>query len=167
MKWITRRNLHVDRTACPWLICKFIDPDAEFVFVSSVTDLATLEGHTFDMRGGEYSHADGHCTFQVMLARHHLEDDPGLVELGRIIGDADVSPSRTRRPEAAGLDALIRGFQLSTPDDDEKLRLTAPVYDAFYAYRRAKVSDQHHPHGTPRPTLKYQRLVAIHLEEDA
>src|SRR5438132_14202332 len=132
MKWFTRRNLHIDRTACPWLIRKYIDPEAEFVFVPSGTDPSTLDGHTFDMRGAEYAHAEGKSSFQVMLDRHRLDGDPALVEMGRIIRDADVPPSRSRRQEAVGLSALLRGFQLSVPDDQEKLRLTGPLYDALY-----------------------------------
>ena len=166
MKWITRRNAHVDRTSCPWLICKFIDLAAEFVFVPAETDPASLDGHTFDMRGAEYSHEGEHCTFQVMLERHGLDQDPALVEMGRIIRDADVPPSRTRRKEAAGLDALIRGFQLSTLDDQQKLTLTAPLYDALYAYCQAKVATPPPPKGAPRPRLRYSRRVAQHLEED-
>jgi len=134
VRWITRRNIHVDRTSCPWLIRKFIDPQAEFVFVETSSDPADLNGHTFDMRGAEYGHEGDRCTFQVMLERHALTDDAALVEMGRIIRDADVPPSRTRRPEAGGVDALIRGFQLSVADDHEKLVLTRPVYDALYAY---------------------------------
>jgi hypothetical protein len=103
VKWITRRNIHVDRTSCPWLIRKFIDPQAEFVFVDPSADIAQLDGHTFDMRGGEYAHEGSSCTFQVMLVRHDLDDDPALVEMGRIIRDADVPPSRTRRPRPAAL----------------------------------------------------------------
>ena len=95
MKWITRQNIHVDRTSCPWLIRKYIDPEAEFEFVASDTDPASLKGHTFDMRGGEYSHQDGKSTFLVMLERHSLQSDPALLEMGRIISDADVPPSRT------------------------------------------------------------------------
>ena len=167
MRWITRRNLHIDRTACPWLIRKFIDPEAEFAFVPADTDPSTLEGHTFDMRGAEYSHTADKCTFQVMLERHGLERDPALVEMGRIIRDADVPPRRTRYPEAAGLDALVRGFQLSVPDDHEKLRLTAPLYDALYAYCRARVADRPPSTGTARPRLSYRRRLAEHLEEDA
>src|SRR5215211_5617364 len=134
MKWITRRSAHCDRTGCPWLIRRFIDHDAEFAFVAPDSHPTTLDGHTFDMRGAEYAHEGAKCTFQVMLARHDLESDLALVELGRIIGDADVPPSRTRRPESAGLDALMRGFYLGLPDDHEKLRLTGPVYEALYAY---------------------------------
>jgi len=165
VKWITRRSAHVDRTACPWLIRRFIDPDAEFAFVASDTDPTTLDGHTFDMRGAEYAHEGNQCTFQVMLARHGLESDQALVELGRIIGDADVPPSRTRRPESAGLYALMRGFQLGVPDDHEKLRLTGPVYEALYAYCQAKVATPRVPGGTPRPRLRYAQRVASHLED--
>ena len=165
MKWVTRRDAHVDRTACPWLIRKYIDPEAEFVFVPAGTDPTTLDGHTFDMRGAEYSHEGEACTFEVMARRHRLQDDPALVEMGRVIRDADVPPSRTRRPESAGLDALIRGFQLAVPDDHEKLRLTAPLYDALYAYCRAKVAARPPARGTPRPRLRYSRRVEAHLEE--
>jgi len=166
MRWITGRNIHVDRTSCPWLIRKFIDPQAEFVFVEPNHDRATLDGHTFDMRGAEYSHEGDKCTFQVMVERHHLNGDAALVEMGRIIRDADVPPSRTRRHEAAGLDALIRGFQLSVPDDHEKLLLTRPLYDALYAYCGAKL-DTHRPsQGAPRPRLRYSQRVATHVEHD-
>jgi len=166
MRWITRQNLHIDRTSCPWLIRRSMDPDAEFVFVPADTDPATLDGHTFDMRGAEYSHEDGQCTFQVMLARHGLDDDPALVEMGRIILDADVPPSRTRRLEAAGIDAVIRGMQGTVPDDHEKLRLTAPLYDALYAYCQAKVAGRPASRGTPRPQLSYRRRVDAHLRRE-
>jgi hypothetical protein len=166
MKWITRQNLHIDRTSCPWLIRRSIDPEAAFVFVPADTDPATLDGHTFDMRGAEYSHADGQCTFQVMLRRHGLDDDPALVEMGRIILDADVPPSRSRRPESAGIDAVIRGMQVTVPDDDEKLRLSAPLYDALYAYCQAKVAGRPASRGTPRPQLSYRRRVDAHLAKE-
>ncbi len=166
MRWITRRSAHVDRTACPWLIRKFIDADAEFVFVAPDADLTVLDGHTFDMRGAEYSHEGDKCTFQVMLERQGLGDDHALAELGRIIRDADVPPSRTRRHESAGLDALMRGFQLGVPDDHEKLRLTSPVYDALYTYCQAKVAAARSPGGAPRPKLRYPQRVASHLQDD-
>jgi hypothetical protein len=166
VRWITRRHAHVDRTACPWLIRRFLDPEPEFVFVAPNTDLAGLDGHTFDMRNGEYSHEDVKCTFEVMVERHGLTSDPALVEMGRIIRDADVPPSRSRRPEGAGLDAVISGFQLSVPDDHEKLRLTAPLYDALYAYCQAKSAHKLPTSGTSRPSLHYRRRVARHLEGD-
>ena len=166
MRWITRRNAHVDRTSCPWLIRRFIDPGAEFVFVSADTDLSDLDGHTFDMRGADYGHEGARCTFEVMLARHGLETDPGLVEMGRIIRDADVPPSRSRRHEGAGLDAIIRGFQRSVPDDQEKLRMTTPLYDALYAYCQVKVVTPPAKQGAPRPRLRYGWRVETHLDED-
>ncbi len=164
MRWITRENLHIDRTSCPWLIRRYIDPDAEFVFVPADTDPATLEGHTFDMRGAEYGHERGRCTFQTIATRHGLDGDPALVEMGRIILDADVPPSRTRRPEAAGVDAVISGLSLTVPDDHEKLRISSPFYDALYAYCRAKIADRPASRGTPRPQLSYGRRVTAHLE---
>jgi hypothetical protein len=166
MKWITRRNIHIDRTSCPWLIRKYIDPEAEFFFVDPTTDPKILDGNTFDMRGAEYSHEGNKCTFQVMLERHRLSGDPALVEMGRIIRDADVPPSRTRRAESAGLDALIRGFQLAVPDDHEKLRLTAPLYDALYAYCQAKIANPRPSQGAPRPQLRYSKRVAMHIKHD-
>jgi hypothetical protein len=101
-----------------------------------------------------------------MLERHGLTNDAALLEMGRIIRDADVPPSRTRRQEAGGLDALIRGFQLSVPDDHEKLVLTRPLYDALYAYCQGKVSEARPRAGTPRPRLRYSQRVNTHLEHD-
>lgn len=167
MKWVTRRNAHVDRTACPWLIRTFIDPEAEFVFVPGDTDPATLDGQTFDMRGATYSHEGDQCTFQVLVQRHGLDGDPALVEMGRIVRDADVPPRRSRRAEAAGLDALIRGFLRTTPDDHEKLQRTAPLYAALYAYCQEKLVDQPSATHTSRPRLSYRRRVAAHLAEDS
>ncbi len=166
MRWVTRRNAHVDRTACPWLIQRFVDPDAEFVFVPGDTDPTTVAGHTFDMRGAEFGHEGVKCTFEVLVERSGQAGDPALVEMGRIVRDADVPPSRTRRPEGPGLDALIRGFQIAIPDDHEKLRLTAPLYDALYAYCRAKVTSPAPKQGAPRPRLRYARRVVEHLESD-
>ena len=166
MKWVTRRNAHVDRTACPWLIGRFIDPEAEFAFVAASMDPATVDGRTFDMRGGDFSHEGAKCTFEVMVDRFELSDDPALVEMGRIIRDADVPPGRTRRPEGPGLDALIRGFQLTIPDDHEKLRLSAPLYDALYAYCQAKVADRPHAQRASRPRVRYSKRVEQHLATD-
>jgi hypothetical protein len=158
MKWHTRQHAHVDRTACPWLIRRSIDPDAEFVFVPGETDPATLDGQTFDMRGADYSHEGALCTFQVMLARHALTADPALVEMGRIIADIDVPPRRGRRAEAAGIDALLRGLQLTVPDDHEKLRLTSPLYDALYAYCLETIQERRRLRGgLARPRLSYRR----------
>jgi hypothetical protein len=165
MRWVTRRNAHIDRTGCPWLIRRFIDPDAEFVFVAADTKLSDVDGIPFDMRGVKLGHRDGRCTFETFLEEYHLTDDMALVEMGRILREADVPHSRTRRREAAGVDALITGFQMTTPDDQEKLRLTAPMYDALYAYCRRKV-EQAPRDRRPRPALRYRQRVDAHLAED-
>jgi hypothetical protein len=166
MRWVTRRNAHIDRTGCPWLIRRFIDPAAEFVFVPADTDLATLDGIPFDMRGVKLGHREGGCTFETFLAEYGLTSEPALVEMGRILREADVPPGRTRRREAAGIDALVTGFQLTTPDDQEKLRLTAPLYEALYAYCCRKIEQQSTPDGRTRPRLRYQQRVDVHLTED-
>ena len=166
MRWVTRRNAHIDRTACPWLIRRFIDPAAEFVFVPADTDPVGVDGTPFDMRGAELGHAQGQCTFETFLRVYHLTQDPALVEMGRILREADVPHSRTRRREAAGIDALIVGFQLTTPDDQAKLQLTAPLYDALYAYCSRKIEQQPARDGRLRPRLRYRERVDAHLAED-
>ncbi|HEY7062031.1 MAG TPA: chromate resistance protein ChrB domain-containing protein [Chloroflexota bacterium] len=165
MRWVTRRNAHIDRTGCPWLILRFIDPAAEFVFVPADTDPATVDGIPFDMRGVALGHQAGRCTFETFLEQYHLTDDAALVEMGRILREADVPHSRTRRREAAGIDAVITGFQMTTPDDQEKLARTAPLYEALYAYCRRKV-EQAPSDSRPRPTLRYRQRVDAHLADE-
>lgn len=166
MKWITRRNLHVDRTACSWLIQRFIDKDATFEFVPPGTDPATLDGYTFDMRGGTFSHREGRCTFQSLVEHYGLDKDEALVEMGRVIHDADVPPSRTTRREAAGIDALMRGVQLSVPDDFAKIEVARRIYDALYAYCQAKVAAVASEPANPRPKLSYRRRLVVHLDDE-
>ncbi|MBI2887919.1 MAG: chromate resistance protein [Chloroflexi bacterium] len=166
MKWVTRRNLHVDRTACSWLIRRFVDADATFEFVPARTDPATVDGKTFDMRGGTFSHQGTKCTFQAMVEHYGLQKDEALVELGRIIHDADVPPSRTTRREAAGLDALMRGVQLGIPDDHAKIEVAKPIYDALFTYCQAKVAAVASEPGNPRPKLSYRRRLIVHLDDD-
>ena len=133
MRWTTRPGVHVDRTACAWLIRRFIDPEAEFSFVSELDDVP--EGATaFDMRGAELSHHGGECTFEVMMRRYDL-DDPALTEIGRIIHEADLEDERFDAPEARGLDVVIRGLSMVC-EDEEMLELTARLYDGIYEYRR-------------------------------
>jgi hypothetical protein len=165
VRWVTRRNLHVDRTACAWLIHRFVDPEAEFEFVEPGTDPAGVDGRTFDMRGAEFTHVEDRCSFEEIVLRHALDNDPALVEMGRIIREADVLPRRSRWPEAAGLDALMRGFQLSVPDDARKLRVTAPVYEALYRYCQEKVANRVERGQTPRPRLRLSRRLQGHLDE--
>jgi hypothetical protein len=129
MKWATRKDCHVDRTACAWLIRRFVDPDAEFVFVSD-PDEVTADATPFDIRGVELGHRDGRCSFESILVKYEL-DDPALRRLGEIVHEADLGDERYEAPEAPGLDAVIRGLGASR-DDPELLELSGPIYDGLY-----------------------------------
>ena len=131
MRWATRTGPHVDRTACAWLIGRFIDPDAEFVFVED-PDEVPADATAFDMRGVELSHRGGECTFEVLLDRYGL-DDPVLRAIGRIVHEADLEDERYDAPEARGLDVLLRGLSMVRADH-EVLELSAPLYDGLYEY---------------------------------
>lgn len=136
MKWITREGAHTDRVACPWLIRKFIDKDAEFVFVPRDKVLETakrLAGKSFDAPDADYTHRDGKCTFEVLIEDYKLKE-PALARLATIVHGADISGDVGCCPESAGLLAVAEGFGKTTPDDHRKLELEFPVYDALYAY---------------------------------
>ena len=130
MRWVTRAGMHVDRTACAWLIRGHIDADAQFVFVTD-TDRLPDDATAFDIAGQLFSHHDGDCTFEVLL-RHYALTDPALVQLGQIVHEADVEDERYDAPEAAGLDAIIRGMGRVLADD-ELLEATGPIYDGLFA----------------------------------
>ena len=135
MKWATRTGPHVDRTACAWLVRRFIDPDAKFVFVSDPSEVPA-DATAFDMRGVELSHHDGECSFEAFLRRYEL-DDPVLWSIARIVHEADLEDERYDAPEAAGLDVLIRGLSM-TQSDQDVLALSGPLYDGLYEYRAAE-----------------------------
>jgi hypothetical protein len=136
MRWCTRAGCHIDRSACAWLIRRFVDPEAEFVFVSDPDDVPP--GATpFDMRGAELSHHDGDCTFEQILRRYDLTD-PVLWEIAKIVHEADLADERYDAPEAPGFDVALRGLSM-VRDDAEVLEITAPVFDGLYEYRRRAV----------------------------
>ena len=140
MKWVTREGAKTDRVACPWLIRRFIDPRAEFVFVpkDKVVEVARREGgKSFDCPGADYTHRDGKCSFEVLVEAHRPED-AGLRELARIVHGADIAADVGIVPEAAGLQAVAHGFAAICQDDHRKLELESPVYDALYAWCQAK-----------------------------
>ena len=143
MKWVTRENAKVDRVACPWLIRRFIDPDAEFLFVpaAEVMAAADREGATpYDVPGVELGHVDGRCSFESILLKHGLTADPALVALGRIVHAADVAADIDSAPEGRGLKAVAHGFALlHGRDDARKIELESPVYDALYAWCQRQV----------------------------
>jgi len=135
MRWVTRAGCHVDRTACAWLIRRFIDPAAEFLFVADPSVLPA-DATPFDIAGHPYSHHDGASTFEVLVRQHEL-DAPGLEALGRIVHEADLEDERYDAPEAAGLDAIIRGMG-ELLGDDVLLAASAPLYDGLLANLAAR-----------------------------
>lgn len=145
MKWITREKVKVDRVACPWLIHKFVDPQAEFLFVPAhlVMEVAQTDGAIpYDVPDVELGHHDGKCSFEAIVAKYRV-DDPAIHLLAQIVHGADVSEDLYRRPEAAGLKAIAEGFRhLGLKDDHEILVREFIVYDALYAYCQHLASKQ-------------------------
>jgi hypothetical protein len=143
-KWVTRENAHVDRVACPWLIRRFVDADAEILFVpaAEVMPTAARTGATpFDVPGVEYGHHGKLCSFDAIVERQGLAGDAALVLLARIVNGADTDNSLWNQPESAGLKAIAEGFRgLGYRDDHELCAAEAIVYDALYAYCRQQVA---------------------------
>jgi len=133
VKWATRRHCHIDRAACAWLIRRFLEPEAEFMFVDD-PDEVPADATPFDMQGVELGHRGGECSFEAFLRRYEL-DDPVLWEIARIVHEADLADERFDAPEAPGLDVLLRGLSM-TLDDDELLVLTAPLFDGLYEFKK-------------------------------
>jgi len=142
MKWVTREHPRTDRIACPWLIRKFIEADAEIVYVPAgeVLAYAEREGATsFDAPGATYTHRDGKCSFETLIEEYRIED-PAVALLAKVVHGADVSEDRDATPESPGLLAIADGFALLDVDDQRQLALELPVYDALYAWAQAKVA---------------------------
>jgi hypothetical protein len=131
--WVTRPRPHIDRTACAWLIRRFIDPEATFAFAADPEGATALGGTPFDMRGVELGHHEGRCSFETILHKYRLED-AALHEIASMIHDADLDDEKFHSPESPGLDALVRGLGLVTADDHELLRYTDRLYDGLYAW---------------------------------
>lgn len=143
MKWITRERVKVDRVACPWLIRKFIDPQAEFLFLPAdkVLEVAQREGATpYDIKGVEFGHHGKECSFDALVKKRQLDRDPAIVLLAKIVNGADTDNSLWNQPEAAGLNAVAEGFRhLGLKDDHEILAAESIVYDALYGYCKEMV----------------------------
>jgi hypothetical protein len=143
MRWITRKNANVDRVACPWLIRRFVDRDAEFLYVPAdeVLTAAEREGAVpYDVADVELGHVDGRCSFESIMVKYGL-DDPALERLAKIVHGADVAADIDIVPEARGLKAIAYGFALVHGDDDhEKIRQETPMYDALYAWCQRAVA---------------------------
>ena len=145
MKFITRKRAKVDRIACPWLIRRFVDPDAEFLFVAADEVQAAAkreDAMPFDVEGAELGHAGAYCSFDAIIKKYDLRD-PALLQMAKIVRGADTS-DRQLTPESAGLYAIASGFQTLVPhafaDDHASLAAQSPMYDALYEYCRVKVT---------------------------
>ena len=142
MKWVTRSHVHVDRVACPWLISRFVDSDAEFLFVpkSQIKRVVEETGAIpFDAPGVELGHHDGKCSFETIIEHFGLTDK-ALLRLAQIVHSADVRADRDADPVAVGLEAIAVGYSLRFPDDLENLDRQFDVYDALFAWCRLQVA---------------------------
>lgn len=144
MKWVTRSHVHVDRVACSWLITRFIDNEAEFVFVPKnrvAQTVQTLGAIPFDAPGIELGHQDGRCSFESIIRQYDLQE-PGLLRLAKIVHAADIEADIDKDPIARGLEAIATGYGLRYPDDEENLAHQFEVYDALYAWCRLEVAKE-------------------------
>jgi hypothetical protein len=140
MKWVTRARPKVDRVACPWLIKRFVDSQAEFLYVlaDQVMETAQREGAIpFDVPDVELGHHGPECSFDAIIKKYDLKD-PALETLALIVRGADTD-AKDLTPESRGLEAIADGFRLVFQNDHELLEREMPVYDALYAYCREKV----------------------------
>ena len=140
MKWVTRERPRVDRIACPWLIKRFVDPEADLLYVphDQVISVAEREGATpFDVPGAELGHVGDACSFDAIIRKYGLTD-PALAQLALIVRGADTE-AKDLTPESRGLEAIATGFHLAYQDDHEQIERELPVYDALYAYCRQRV----------------------------
>jgi hypothetical protein len=136
MLWITRAHVHVDRVACPWLIKRFIDSDAGFLYVAaSLVDETAKEtgGIPFDAPGVELGHHEGKCSFEALISKYGLKDQ-ALLRMARIVHCADIGDDIDQDPIARGLEAIAEGFRLRYVDDEENVAMQFEVYDALYAW---------------------------------
>jgi hypothetical protein len=132
MKWVTWENIGVDRMACIWLIRRWIDPEAEFIFISAQSKALPKGFEPFDIPGTRFSHHGNHCTLHALLKAYELKD-PILEHIANIIDEADLVQEINVEPIAPGLDALCRGIRRISTDDHEALQRGILLYEALYA----------------------------------
>lgn len=143
MRWVTRARPKTDRIACPWLIRRFIDPDAEILYVPKddvLTVAAEQDAHSFDAPGATFDHRDGRCTFEVLIEDHHLGDDAALTRLARVVHAADIDTELDSDPLGPGLLAIGQGGLDVEADDHHLLERASFVYDALYAWCQQQVA---------------------------
>jgi hypothetical protein len=142
VRWATPAHVHIDRAACAWLIRRFLDADAEFVFVTDPAEVPA-DATPFDMRGVELGHRDGGCSFETILTRCELTD-PVLWRIAEAVHEADLEDDRYDAPEAPGLDVILRGLSMIC-DDEDVLALTGPLFDGLYEYWRRALATGRQP----------------------
>lgn len=145
LKWVTRQYVHVDRTACPWLIKKFIDPKAEFIFVPVEKIEETVKKEKaipYDAPGVELGHHGDKCSFDSIVEKYKIKD-PAVLELAKIVRAADTDRMEAV-PEAAGLEAIMTGLRIISKDDHEAIAKASPVYDALYTNCKLKLVREKH-----------------------
>lgn len=144
MKWITRERPKIDRIACPWLIARFIDPGAEFIYVATEEVLIKaneLNAIPFDIPGVEYTHEGEYCTFDYLIKKYSLQD-PALLQLALIIRAADTD-RLDMAPQAAGLWAISAGLSHNYVNDHEMLAIGKLMYDALYSWAKYRQAEKH------------------------
>jgi hypothetical protein len=142
LRWITRSHVHVDRVACPWLILRFVDSHAEFLFVPKiqVEKIAAETGAIpFDTTGVELGHREGRCSFESIILKYEL-NDRALLRMAKIVHAADIAEEIDNDPIARGLEALASGYSVRYPEDSENLKHQLPLYDALYSWCRLETA---------------------------
>ena len=143
MKWVTRERPHVDRVACPWLIQRFVDPNAEFLYVQADRVLAEAkrQGATpYDVKDVELGHHGAECSFDAFVRKFTLGGDPAMAYMAQVIRGADTA-DKDLTPESRGVEALLDGVrQMHQPDDQRQREASRPLLDALYAYCQRKVA---------------------------
>jgi len=158
MKWITREQVHVDRTACPWLIKRFIDPKAEFIFVSAekVQEVAKKENAIpYDTQGVELGHHGDKCSFDAIVEKYKIEDH-AILDLAMIVRAADTGKTEAA-PESAGLDAAMTGISIAAKDDHEAIEKASTVYDAFYTFCKLRLTREKYKSEIQKMDRRQQR----------
>ena len=140
--WVTRSGVHVDRIACAWLIQRFIDPQARFRFVDSRTHAPEPGELRFDMADAEFTHEADRCSFETLLLRADLTDDPALQAISEIIHELDIADGKFARPETAGLGAMLSGVCASTDDDLQRIALASDALNQFHAFFSNRKADR-------------------------
>ena len=139
--WVTRKGVFVDRIASAWLIRRFIDPDARFRFVDPETYRPMPGELRFDMFEGEFTHDGDRCTFETLMARFGLENDPALTAIAEVVHDIDIKDAKYDRPDTAGVESLLTGIARSTPNDEERVEHGGALFAALYASARGTAVD--------------------------